>query len=187
MATILSSARVWACNEFGGAKLGRVDSVGRLVNIADASFGATIARTNKGAPFAYVPIDGTSLQIRDVDGMKGTGPIGARNFPTRGFQVMSSLVVTPDGVPQGLCALSWWSRSAALRVGGREGADPGLERHPDGHAVEESVGARGDVERGGFAPPPPPPPPRSRSPRRARRPAENHPVRGGRRRLGSRG
>lgn len=35
MATKLSSARVWACNEFGGAKLGRVDSVRRLVNIAE--------------------------------------------------------------------------------------------------------------------------------------------------------
>jgi len=148
MATTLSSARVWACNEFGGAKLGRIDNVRRLVNIAerfadnpgaivctavrqsaeregayrfmerkidieslaDASFVATIARLD-GAPFAYVPIDGTSLQIRDVAHTKGTGPIGARKFPTRGFQVMSSLVVTPDGVPQGLCALSWWSRS----------------------------------------------------------------------------
>lgn len=150
MATILSSARAWACAEFGRAKLGRVDTVRRLVNIAerfadspgaiistavrrsaeregayrfmergidtqgiaDSSFVATIARIN-GAPFAYVPIDGTSLQIRDVERTKGTGPIGARNFPTRGFQIMSSLVVTPDGVPQGLCALSWWSRSDA--------------------------------------------------------------------------
>ena len=150
MVTTLSSARSWACSEFGGAKLGRSDTVRRLVKIAerfadspgaiistavrrsaeregayrfmereidtqkiaDASFAATIARIN-GARFAYVPIDGTSLQIRDVERKKGTGPIGARNFPTRGFQVMSSLVVTPDGVPQGLCAMSWWSRSDA--------------------------------------------------------------------------
>jgi len=150
MTTILSSARVWACNEFGGAKLGRIDTVRRLVQIAerfadnpgaivstairrsaeregayrfmerevdtqgiaDASFTATIARIC-GAPFAYVPIDGTSLQIGDVEHTKGTGPIGARTFPARGFQIMSSLVVTPDGVPQGLCALSWWSRSDA--------------------------------------------------------------------------
>jgi hypothetical protein len=143
----LSAAREWAVKEFGGAKLGRVDAVRRLVQIAESfaddpgaiiaaavrqgkdregayrfmesdlatdaiassSFNATLART-RGAPYAFVPIDGTSLQVRDAKRTKGTGPIGARNIPTRGFQIMSSLVVTPEGVPQGLCALSWWSR-----------------------------------------------------------------------------
>ncbi len=35
MATILSSARVWACNEFVWAKPGHIDPVRRLVQIAE--------------------------------------------------------------------------------------------------------------------------------------------------------
>lgn len=79
------------------------------VEMAAAAYRATIDRVGK-APYAYVPVDGTSLQIRDEECTKGTGPIGARTFPARGFQVMSALAVTPDGVPQGLCAQAWWSR-----------------------------------------------------------------------------
>lgn len=148
MVARLSSHEEWAFEEFGSAKLGRIDRTRRLVKMAAqfadrpgaivaaamapgadlegayrfvenakispvemaaASYRATVARVGQ-VPYAYVPVDGTSLQIRDVECTKGTGPIGARTFPARGFQVMSALAVTPDGVPQGLCAQSWWSR-----------------------------------------------------------------------------
>lgn len=148
MVARLSSSREWAFEEFGSARLGRIDRTRRLVEIATqfadtpsaiiataitagakregayrfvenehiepvavaaAAYRATLARV-AGAPFAHVPIDGSSLQIKDRRRLKGTGPIGARKFGARGFQVMSALVVTPDGVPQGLCAQAWWSR-----------------------------------------------------------------------------
>lgn len=148
MVARLSSPEAWAFEEFGSAKLGRIDRTRRVVRMAAqfadrpsaiiaaamapgadlegayrfvenehiepaemaaAAYRATVKRVGH-APLAYVPIDGTSLQISDRERTKGTGPIGARTFPARGFQVMSALAVTPDGVPQGLCAQAWWSR-----------------------------------------------------------------------------
>jgi len=78
-------------------------------DVAAAASRATIERC-KDADYAFVPIDGSSLRIADAAGLKGTGPLGAHKFKARGFQVMTALAVTPDGVPQGLCGQAWWNR-----------------------------------------------------------------------------
>lgn len=148
MVAKLTAAREWAVDEFGTARLGRIDRTRRLIDIAArwadnpsaivsksitdraeregayrfletddidpdevarSSYRATLARC-VGSSFAYVPVDGTSLNISDRARTKGTGPIGARKYSARGFQIMSSLAVTEDGVPQGLCAQAWWTR-----------------------------------------------------------------------------
>lgn len=79
------------------------------VAVARAAFAATADRC-RGCPWVFVAVDGSSLRISDAPHERGTGPIGARNFEARGFQVMSALAVTPDGVPLGLCGQSWWAR-----------------------------------------------------------------------------
>ena len=63
-----------------------------------------------GAPFAYVPVDGTSLNITDRTQDKGLGPIGPRSKKARGLQVMNAIAVAADGTPAGVCGQSYWAR-----------------------------------------------------------------------------
>jgi hypothetical protein len=145
----LSACENWAYEEFGHARLGRLDRTRRLTLtaarfaerpggivaaafsrskeregayrfmesehidpkvLAEAAFRATVTRCN-GSELAFVPVDGSSLQVRDPRASKGTGRVGAHIFAARGFHVMSAMAVTADGVPQGLCGQAWWSRS----------------------------------------------------------------------------
>ena len=77
--------------------------------VAKASYAACVARC-VGESFVYVPEDGSSLNITDTTGGKGTGPIGARKKGARGFQVMNAIAVTRTGVPVGICGQGWWAR-----------------------------------------------------------------------------
>lgn len=69
------------------------------------------ARRADAHPFAYVPVDGTSLTLTDRTRDKGTGPLGARKFPTRGRLYVSALAVSPRRVPLGLADQTSWRRS----------------------------------------------------------------------------
>lgn len=77
--------------------------------IAQASFEATLRRAGTD-PFVFVAVDGSSLNITDDQGRKGTGIVGARKVGARGFQVMTALAVSADGTPLGLCGQEYWSR-----------------------------------------------------------------------------
>jgi hypothetical protein len=68
------------------------------------------ARRVAAHPFAYVPVDFTSLTLTDPRHTKGTGPLGARKFPTRGLLVASAMALSPQHVPLGLADLLFWHR-----------------------------------------------------------------------------
>lgn len=69
------------------------------------------ARRAAAHPFAYVPVDGTSLTLTDRTHDKGTGPLGARKFPTRGRLYVTALAVSPQRVPLGLADQIAWRRA----------------------------------------------------------------------------
>jgi hypothetical protein len=85
------------------------------------------ARRCSHAPFAYVPLDDSSVRVTDRKRAKGTGQIGSSVAAARGFKVMSALGVTPDGVPQGVCGQRFWARNRT-RVQARAKATRGLSK-----------------------------------------------------------
>jgi len=64
-----------------------------------------------GQPFAYVPVDGSSLYFADPDGTRGLGSIGTRTAGARGLKVMNAIVVGADEIPLGLGHQVWWART----------------------------------------------------------------------------
>jgi Transposase DNA-binding/Transposase Tn5 dimerisation domain len=79
------------------------------------------ARRAAGEPFAWVPVDGTSLNLVDQKRQKGLGVVGARCVGATGLQVMSALAVSRAGVPLGLCGQTYWAREE--RSGRRSNKD----------------------------------------------------------------
>ena len=77
--------------------------------IARAAHGAA-ARRCQGAEFAWVPVDGSSLNLPDPDRRKGLGVVGARSIGAQGLQVMTAIAVRPDGTPAGLVGQRFWAR-----------------------------------------------------------------------------
>jgi len=59
----------------------------------------------------YVPIDGSSLSLRDPKGIRGLGGVGAWKDDGRGLQVITALALDAQGVAVGVCAQSWWART----------------------------------------------------------------------------
>jgi hypothetical protein len=99
--------------------------------MAQSAFQAAVSRC-EGMPYAFIPVDGSSLRIWDEKGSaKGTGPLGPRAGKARGFQVMSALAVSPAGVPQGLCGQSWWKRAEekATRTGSKRKVEDKETKH----------------------------------------------------------
>jgi hypothetical protein len=82
------------------------------------------ARRACGDDFAFVPVDGTSLKITDLQGQKGLGSVGARVRGARGLQVMTAIAVSKAGVPLGLCGQSYWARSEPSTPRGRNARRP---------------------------------------------------------------
>lgn len=73
---------------------------------------ATMASATRawGQPFVYVPVDGSSLNLPDPQGIRGFGPVGTRSAGARGLKVMNAIVVGANGTPLGLGHQVWWSR-----------------------------------------------------------------------------
>jgi len=69
-----------------------------------------------GAPFVFVPVDGSSLRFSDPEGQKGLGFIGSYKAGARGLKVMTAIAVSPDGVPLGVLGQAWWLRREKPKV-----------------------------------------------------------------------
>ena len=74
----------------------------------------------RGQPFAYVPGDGSSLNLTDRSGTKGFGQVGTNDFSARGLQVLTGIAVVPDGTPQGVTGQVLWRRKPRRRRRTRE-------------------------------------------------------------------
>jgi hypothetical protein len=72
---------------------------------------ATLKRC-QGAPFVFVPTDGTSLSLTDRALSKDFGTIGGRSNKSRGINVVSAIGVDAAGVPLGVAAMTYWSRTS---------------------------------------------------------------------------
>ncbi len=62
-----------------------------------------------GEPYMFASVDGSSVKLTDRARTKDFGSIGSHG--SRGLKVISALALTPDGVPIGLCAQTWWART----------------------------------------------------------------------------
>ena len=81
----------------------KVDDV--VTAVADAT-----ARKASVESVVIVPIDGSSIAIRDVDGSKGAGLQSTRSMNSWGFKVMTAIALTVTAVPIGVLGLLWWTR-----------------------------------------------------------------------------
>jgi hypothetical protein len=59
----------------------------------------------------YVALDGSSLSLRDPQGIRGVGGVGAWKDFGRGLHVVTALALDLQGVALGICAQSWWART----------------------------------------------------------------------------
>jgi hypothetical protein len=76
-----------------------------------ASMGRACATRSAEFPFVFAPIDGSSLTLTDRQRCKDFGVIGSYKQGGRGLKVIDAIAVSPAGVPLGISALRWWSRS----------------------------------------------------------------------------
>jgi len=88
--------------------------------IDDAQIGAAAsraaARRASEHDFAFVAVDGSSLSIKDLCGLKGLGVVGARQMGGTGLQIISALAIAPDGTPLGLSGQTYWARTKPSTV-----------------------------------------------------------------------
>jgi len=77
--------------------------------IAEASHEAAAHRC-WGMPFVFAPTDQTDVCLTDCQGVKGLGGVGTHGTKARGLQVVSTIVVSPDGTPLGLSGMAIWPR-----------------------------------------------------------------------------
>lgn len=82
------------------------------------------ARRSSGESFVYCAVDGTSLNLTEVAGDKGFGPVGSRAEGGRGLKVMNAMVLSADGVPLGISAQQYWTRSERRRRRHRDHLPP---------------------------------------------------------------
>ena len=75
-----------------------------------AAWNACAARAAHHA-FAYVPLDGSSISLRDPYKLRGTGPVGPRSCNARGFIAMNAIAVSPAGAALGICGQAFWKRT----------------------------------------------------------------------------
>jgi hypothetical protein len=82
--------------------------------ITEVALGRTVfeatARASAAHPFVVVPLDGTSLKLWDGTGSKDFGRIGTHQMKATGLKVMNGLAISPDGIPIGVAAQTWWKR-----------------------------------------------------------------------------
>ncbi|HET9450306.1 MAG TPA: IS4 family transposase [Aggregicoccus sp.] len=83
--------------------------------LARAAAGAAWSRVRPGAPYAVVPVDGSTLSVASARAAQGFGPVGTRGVKSLGLEAMSALLVSQRGVPLGLAAQALWTRGAPAR------------------------------------------------------------------------
>jgi hypothetical protein len=77
--------------------------------------GDSTARMVANESMVIVPIDGSSVAVRDPDGRKGAGSQSTRAMTMMGFKVMTAIAVTLTGVAIGVIGLHWWTRPRLVR------------------------------------------------------------------------
>lgn len=82
------------------------------VDVKDLMAGVALSSARQASTheFVYAPVDGSSLKLWDGTGRKDFGRIGTHEASSTGLKVMNALLLSPDGVPIGLGAQSWWTR-----------------------------------------------------------------------------
>ncbi len=68
------------------------------------------ARRSTSYPFVHIPIDQSTLTLRDAQGRRRVGPVGALASGARGLECMTAIAVSPTGSPLGIAAQSFWAR-----------------------------------------------------------------------------
>ncbi len=83
--------------------------------IAEA-MGRACAKRCINESFVYVVVDGSSVRLTDRAGTKDYGAVGSFSHGARGLQVISALGLDSDGIPIGVCALTWWNRLEKVSI-----------------------------------------------------------------------
>ena len=78
--------------------------------LSDA-FGAAAAKRAAREEFAFVAVDGSSINLTDRAKSKGFGSVGSFAHCARGLKVVNALACSPEGVPLGLLSQIWWART----------------------------------------------------------------------------
>jgi len=68
------------------------------------------ARRSTAESIVYCVVDGTSLNLTELAGDKGFGPVGSRSEGGRGLKVMTAMMLSARGVPLGISAQRYWTR-----------------------------------------------------------------------------
>ena len=83
-----------------------------LTSVASAAF-----EYGKEHRFCFAAIDGSSLSLTDTQRKKGFGTVGSTGI---GLKVITSLLVSPEGIAVGIADQQWWARPARPRVSRKE-------------------------------------------------------------------
>jgi hypothetical protein len=79
----------------------------RALTVSAARAAATRAQ---GEPFVFIPVDGSSLNIKDRDGRKRLGRIGTSKSKAQGLQVMTAIAISASETPLGIVGQQYWTR-----------------------------------------------------------------------------
>jgi hypothetical protein len=72
------------------------------------------ARSCAEYPWVYVALDQSALTFPDRNDIRGLGKAGdGKTERMRGLEVMNGLALDPEGVPLGICATRWFSRTGS--------------------------------------------------------------------------
>jgi len=93
-----------------------------------ASMAAACVERSAGAPWVFVPIDGSSIQVVDRGKKTDLGLVGTYTNNGRGLQVVTALAVSAQGTPLGICGQTWWARAPKRRKRGPSTYRPVGER-----------------------------------------------------------
>lgn len=103
--------------------------------------GLAAARRGAGEPFIFAVVDGSSLTLADHSKKKDFGSVGALRRRGRGLKVITSLGVSPTGVPLGVLSQQWWSRTQAQSLSRKAKRKRNRKRRPEDKETKHWVDA----------------------------------------------
>jgi hypothetical protein len=96
-----------------------------------AHVGKKTAERAAACPFAFVAIDGSSLNLTERGGAKGFGRVGTRERGARGLKVITALAVSPRAETVGVLDQQWWARDEGVTCTGNEKRVRNMKRTVD--------------------------------------------------------